>query len=271
MAAPVLHPDLMPSLRQLVRGLELLFWSLPFALVVCMVEITALPWASFGVLPLILSVALLWFGVSRIKKFQPQENIWQGSVKVIELLALVMVGLAPFLHWLNQIPGLPAVHMSAGQKHIVYSTAIFVAVSIMFLIHLNHVLSRLAAMLPDPILRGDIRLFSTINFVLFIPLLATLWGSQLSDLIFGWLRNSAPGLANSLGNSLVIHEFLELAALCVASLIIAITMAMIWKAKETVLDGVFSLDPPLEEGEIEIPLDDEPAGEKEKPLDPSLN
>ena len=69
----------------------------------------------------------------------------------------------------------------------------------------------------------------------------------------------------------MIHEFLELAALCVASLIIAITMAMIWKAKETVLDGVFSLDPPLEEGEIEIPLDDEPAGEKEKPLDPSLN
>lgn len=271
MAAPVLHPDLMPSLRQLVRGLELLFWSLPFALVVCLQEITSLPWTTWGVMPLVLAMGLLWWGVSRLKHFQPQEGIWQGALRLIELLALVMVGLAPFLHWLNQLPGQPSAAMSTGQQHIVYSTAIFVAVSLMFLIHLNHVLTRLAAMLPDPILRADMRRFTLLNYILFFPLLAALWGSQLSGLIFGWLQQSAPGLASRLGNPLVIHDLLEAAALCVASLIIALTMAMVWKTKETVLNGVFSLDPPLEEGEIEIPLDDEPAEEKEKPLDPSLN
>ena len=55
MAAPPLHPELMPSLRQLVRGLELLFWALPFALVVCVQEITSMQWASWGVLPLVLA------------------------------------------------------------------------------------------------------------------------------------------------------------------------------------------------------------------------
>ena len=59
---------------------------------------------------------------------------------------------------------------------------------------------------------------------------------------------------------------------------IAVTMAMLWKAKETVLNGVFSLEPPLEEGEGEIVIeldepgtDDRSPEEKPKPMDPSLN
>ena len=96
MAAPTtLHPDLMPSLRQLVRGLELLFWSLPFALLVCVQEMLAPAWESWGIMPLLLSMALLWFGASRLKHFQPQEGIWQSAVKITEVLALVMVGLSP--------------------------------------------------------------------------------------------------------------------------------------------------------------------------------
>ena len=75
MAAPPLHPELMPSLRQLVRGLELLFWALPFALVVCVQEITSMQWASWGVLPLMLSMALLWFGAS------PKQTVGGGGMQ----------------------------------------------------------------------------------------------------------------------------------------------------------------------------------------------
>ena len=278
MAAPPLHPELMPSLRQLVRGLELLFWALPFALVVCVQEITSMQWASWGVLPLMLSMALLWFGASRLKFFQPQEGIWQGAVRVTEVLALVMVGLAPFLHWANMIPEQPAAAFTAEQKHIIYSTGIFCAISIMFLINLNHLLTRLAAMLPDPILRADVRLFAVLNFILFVPLLASLWGSQLSGQIFTVLQLNAPDFAQRIGTPMVISGFLKAATLWIATLLIAVTMAMLWKTKETVLNGVFSLEPPIEteEGEIVIKLgepgiDDGPPEEKPKPLDPSLN
>ena len=89
---PLLHPDLMPSLRQLVRGLELLFWALPFVLLVCVQEILAPEWESWGVMPLFLSTVILWFGASRLRYFQPQEKVWQSSVKVTEILALLMAG-----------------------------------------------------------------------------------------------------------------------------------------------------------------------------------
>jgi hypothetical protein len=235
-------------------------------------------WASWGVLPLVLAMALLCFGAARLKFFQPQEGIWQGSVRVTEVLALVMAGLAPFLHWFYVIPEQPSAAMTDAQKHIIYSTGIFCAVSIMFLINLNHMFTRLAAMLPDPILRADVRIFAMLNFFLFIPLLAALWGSQLSRPIFTFLLESAPDFAQRIGNPMAIHGFLKASVLWIATLIIAVTMAMLWKAKETVLNGVFSLEPPLEEGEgiIVIELDepgpdDEPPEEKPKPLDPSLN
>ena len=65
---------------------------------------------------------------------------------------------------------------------------------------------------------------------------------------------------------MAIHGFLKASVLWIATLIIADTMAMLWKAKETVLNGVFSLEPPLEEGEIVIELD-EPDPDDEPPED----
>ena len=257
---PPLHPDLMPSLRQLVRGLELLFWSLPFALLVCVQEMLAPAWESWGIMPLLLSMALLWFGASRLKHFQPQEGVWQSAVKITEILALVMVGLAPFLHWIQTLPELPVTAYTAGQKHIIYSTIIFCAASIMFLLNLNHVLTRLSAMLPDPILRADIKLFVTLNFILFFPLLVAMWSCRLSHELFNLLYHKAPGLAQSVGSAVGLEEFLRGAVLWMATLIIATTMTMMWKAKEAVLNGVFSLEPP--------PLPDEVVLDEETRLEP---
>lgn len=277
---PPLHPDLMPSLRQLVRGLELLFWALPFALLVCVQEILAPAWESWGVMPLLLSMGVLWFGASRLKHFQPKEGVWQNAVKITEVLAVVMLGLAPFLHWIQTLPDLPVAGFTSGQKHIIYSTIIFCAASIMFLLNLNHVLTRLGVMLPDPILRADIKLFVTLNFILFFPLLAAMWLVRLSHELFGLMYLKAPGMAEFFGSAMGLENALQGAVLWMATLIIATTMTMMWKTKEAVMNGVFSLEPTLPK---EVHLDEDetrivPATEKvdggdttAKPADPSRN
>ena len=279
MASPSsLHPDLMPSLRQLVRGLELLFWALPFVLLVCVQEMLSPAWESWGVMPLFLSTVILWFGASRLRYFQPQERVWQSAVRITEVLALLMAGLSPFLHWIQILPELSASGFSVGQKHIVYSTIIFCTASIMFLLNLNHVLTRLGAMLPDPILRADIKLFVTLNFILFLPLLLAMWCCRLSDAIFNVLQHQAPSMAESIGSTVSLEHFMKASVIWIATLIIATTMAMMWKAKESVLSGVFSLEPvPVtEEDDDETRIISlEESGNKgesaSKPGDPSLN
>ena len=175
-----LHPDLMPSLRKLVRGLEVLFWALPFALLVCVQETMVSWWESWGIAPALAAMALLWYGTYSLGHFQKQERVWQGTVNFAQVLALLMVGLVPFLHWQQQITSdtMTWSQMSEAQKHIVYSACIFFTASMMYVLNLNHVLARLAAMLPDPILRADVRLFVYLNFGLFLLLVIGLWMHQ---------------------------------------------------------------------------------------------
>ena len=278
MAASPLHPNLMPSLRQLVRGLEILVWALPFSLLVCLQEIMGFEWESWGVLPLLIAMALLWYGISLLKHFQPQEGVWQGAVQMTEVLAIIMVGLVPFLHWQHTIPDLPTAQYSPAQKHVIYSIIIFCAASVMFLLNLNHLLHRLVAMLPDPILRTDIRFFVIVNFVLFLPLMLFMCLSSLSLPLYNWFGQYYPELAQSIGNYLALENFLHIVTLWIATLIVATSMTMLWKTKEAVLNSVFSLEPPLEEGEEkvvieleEIAEEDETSAEEPKPFDPSLN
>ncbi len=272
-----LSSNLMPSLRQLVRGLELLFWALPITLLVCVQEILAPAWESWGIMPLILSTGTLWFGVSRLRQFHPKEQIWQSAVRLTEVLALLMAGLVPFLHWIQALPELSASGYSAGQKHIIYSTIIFCTASIMFVLNLNHLLTRLGAILPDPVLRADIKLFVMMNFILFFPMLAAMWCCRLSNELYSVLYYKAPGLAESFGNAVGLQELLQGVVLWIAILIIATTMTMIWKAKEAVLNGVFSLQPALpsededEETRIVPVVVTDAEGAAEKPVDPSLN
>ena len=272
-----LSPNLMPSLRQLVRGLELLFWALPFTLLVCVQEIMAPAWESWGVMPLILSMGTLWFGASRLRHFLPKEQVWQSAVRITEVLALLMAGLSPFLHWIQVLPELSVSGYSVGQKHIIYSTIIFCTASIMFLLNLNHLLTRLGAILPDPILRADIKLFVILNFALFFPMLAAMWCCRLSNELYSLLYHKAPSLAESLGNAVGLEEFLRGTVLWIAILIIATTMTMLWKAKEAVLTGVFSLQPALppqdedEETRIVPVVETDSDDSVNKPVDPSLN
>ena len=241
-----LHPDLMPTLRKLVRGLEVLFWALPFALMVCVQETMVSWWESWGIGPAIAAMGLLWYGTHSLGHFQKQERVWQGTVHFAKVLALLLLGLAPFLHWQQQITSETMVwaQMDAAQKHIVYSTCIFFTAGMMYVLNLNHVLARLAAMLPDPILRSDVRLFVYLNFGLFLALLICLWMHQKADTVFLGLREVAPGMAEGIGSYLGLAAMLKTGVLALATLIITFTMTMLWKTKEAVLASVFSLEPP---------------------------
>lgn len=215
--------ELLRSLGHLARGLSALFWGLPASLVIC-VETARTDWLkSFGLIPALAATGLLMFGLWLMSDFQRQERPWRNALDRAKLLGLVNFGLSPFLYWHNRMP-----------RETFFSAAIFVLVlsAVLFLFNLNVVLKQLGAMLPDETLRHEIGLFTALNrwllallFLLSIAYVALLHVSQM-PLAFGipvfWL--------NRLG--LWLLTFLALLPL-------AMTMALIWKTKETILDSVF--------------------------------
>ena len=149
--------DLMRALGRLVRGLSLLFWGIPLALAAD-VETARTDWlralGAWSFAPALVLSGLLWFGLRQLRGFQRQERVWQQALHRTEFFAIVNTGLAPFLFWWHRFP---------------LVTFYFVCVHILavsgflFLIQLNQVLRRLAAMLPDEMLRMETRTFAAMN------------------------------------------------------------------------------------------------------------
>ena len=116
-----------------------------------------------------------------------------------------------------------------------------------------------------------------------------MWCVRLSQELFGLFYQKAPGLAEFFGSAAGLEGALQGSVLWLATLIIATTMTMMWKAKEAVLGGVFSLEPvPLPDKETEldagpdedetriVPVSDSMDSDEDedttvKPVDPSLN
>ena len=224
MPDPVPNSELLRSLGKLARGLSALFWGLPAALVIC-VETARTDWLkSFGFVPALAATGLLLFGLWQISDFQKQERPWRNALDRAKLLGLVNFGLCPFLYWHNRMP-----------RETFFSAAVFVLVlsAVLFLFNLNVVLKQLGAMLPDETLRHETGLFTALNcwllaflLLLDIAYVVLLQASQMPlefDILFVWL--------NRLGLWLLIFF---------ALLPLAMTMALIWKTKETILDSVFA-------------------------------
>src|SRR5258708_38657407 len=96
--------ELMRSLRRLVRGLSMLFWGLPATLLVC-VRTSVSEWLRpLGIVPPILTTVLLFYGLCQLGYFQRQERVWVNALDRAKLLAIVNVGLSPFVFWWNQLP-----------------------------------------------------------------------------------------------------------------------------------------------------------------------
>lgn len=217
------NAELLRSLGRLARGLSALFWGLPATLLVC-AETARASWLKpLGCLPALVVTGLLLHGLWQMGHFQRQERPWRNALDRAKLLGLVNFGLCPFLYWQNKMPQEPF-----------FNAAIFVLVlsAILFLFNLNVVLKQLGAMLPDETLRQETRQFTALNRWLLVALL--LCASGYIVLLHD------PRLPAVLGMLFVWINRLSFWALIFFALLpLAMTMALIWKSKEVILDSVF--------------------------------
>lgn len=223
-AAP--NPELLRSLGRLVRGLSALFWGLPCTLVVCFYTARAEGLVSLGILPPLICTGWLVYGLWNLGAFQKQERVWRNALDRAAVLGLVNVGLSPFLHWSSRLP---------SNGFFLTMVLALALTGVLFLASLNQVLRRLGAMLPDEALRLEIRQFTGINLSLLRSLLvlATLF------LALAQLRGAAPFLGTliALLDRSVVWFLVPLIPLILLPL--AMTMAMLWKTKEVILESIF--------------------------------
>jgi hypothetical protein len=223
MPDPAPNAELLRSLGRLVRGLSALFWGLPITLLVCVYTARgeSLRW-YYMASPLVMT-GLLAYGLWQLGDFQKQERVWRTSLDRAKLLSLFNLGLSPFLYWLNKVPA----------NTFFLAMVLLMAISaLLFLGSVNLVLQRLGAMLPDEALRLEIRQFTTLNlnllFATFVLALLYVGAGQFHRPPF-WLA--------VLLNLVERNNLWFLIVLVLLPL--AMTMALLWKTKEVILDNVF--------------------------------
>ena len=220
---PAPNPELLCSLGKLARGLSALFWSLPAALIIC-AETARAGWLNpWGVVPALVATALPLYGLWKMGGFQKRERPWRAALDRAMLPGLVNFGLCPFLFWHNRMPSQPL---------FVAAILVLTLSAVLFLFNLNVVIKQLGAMLPDETLRHETRQFTALNRGLLAALLffGVAYVVLLRDprlpaalgALFGWLQ-----------------DFGFWGLTLFALLPLAMTMALIWKTKEVILDSVF--------------------------------
>ena len=220
------NAELLRLLGRLVRGLSALFWGLPISLIVCFHTAKAESLKSYGVIPPMVSTALLVYGLWQLGDFQRQERVWRNALDRARIFSVVNFGLSPFLYWWNKVPA----------NNFFLAMVILLSFSaLLFLSSVNIVLQRLGAMLPDEALRVETRQFTTLNLNLLFAtfVLAVLYVAlgQFQKVPF-WLA--------------VVVQVLERGSLWFLVLLVllplAMTMALLWKTKEVILDNVFGAE-----------------------------
>jgi hypothetical protein len=223
MPDPAPNAELLRSLGRLVRGLSALFWGLPITLIVCFYTAKADSLRTFGIVPPLVTTGLLAYGLWQLGDFQKQERVWRTALDRARLLSLFNFGLSPFLYWWNKIP--------ANAFFLVMVTLLALS-ALLFLGSVNLVLRRLGAMLPDEALRLETKQFTTLNlnllFATFLLALFYVGLGQFHTLPF-WLGTVVSVMERSSLWFLILLILLPL----------AMTMALLWKTKEVILDNVF--------------------------------
>jgi hypothetical protein len=219
------NAELLRSLGQVVRGLSSLFWGLPLALIICVQTAKTELLRQFNIVPPAAATAWLVFGLWQLGHFQKQERIWVNALDRARMIALVNLGLSPFLYWWGQLPDEP------------FYTAVLgvMAVSgLLFLSNLNLVLRRLSAMLPDEGLRHETKHFTTLNRFLILGI--AVLGIFL--LLLLQYPTALPWVTDLMDRFEPGPPWLMI---FVVLLPIAMTMALIWKIKAVILDGLFGM------------------------------
>ena len=228
MPDPAPNAELMRSLGRLVRGLSALFWGLPAALVVCFYVARFEALQLFGIVPPLVCTGLLTFGLWQLGAFQRQERVWRSALDAARLLSLVNLGLSPFLYWSNKIP---------ANGFFLAMVLLLEISALLFLASVNVVLQRLGAMLPDEALRVEIKQFTRLN----LNLLGATCFLGAAYLILRRLPELPPPVELLLA---VLGDrgdlWLNVMLIPLVLLPLALTMALLWKTKEVILNSVFS-------------------------------
>jgi hypothetical protein len=217
------NPQLLRSLGKLARGLSALFWGLPVALLIC-AETARADWLKpLGFFPAMAMTGLLFYGLWQMGDFQRQERPWRAALDRAQLLALILLGLCPFIYWHNKMP---------EQAFFADAVSVLELAAVLFLFNLNLVLKRLGAMLPDETLRSETRQFTALNRWLLVALLFFV----IAFISLAQFPHPSPDIGRALvwlnrASSLLLIFFILLP--------LAMTMALIWKTKEVILDAVF--------------------------------
>jgi hypothetical protein len=223
MPDPAPNAELLRSLGRLVRGLSALFWGLPITLIVCFHTAKAESLKTFGIVPPLVATGLLAYGLWQLGDFQKQERVWRTALDRAQLLSLFNFGLSPFLYWWNKVP--------ANTFFLVMVLLMSIS-ALLFLGSVNLVLRRLGAILPDEALRLETKQFTTLNLNLllatFLLALAYVGLGQFHTLPL-WLGVVVSVMERSSLWFLIVLVLLPL----------AMTMALLWKTKEVILDNVF--------------------------------
>lgn len=217
-------PQLLRSLGKLARGLSAVFWGLPLWLIVSVETAKEDLLRPLGIAPVLVLNALLIFGLLQMGEFQKQERPWRTSLDRALLPGLVNLGLCPFLYWFSRMPGQP-----------LFQAALLVLVlsALVFVFNLNIVLRQLGAMLPDEALRHETRQFTVLNRWLLVSWIAVAAVSIAVPEALHLREHLGPKFMFWFAHvQTTVLLFLGLAPL-------AITMSLLWKTKEVILDSVF--------------------------------
>jgi hypothetical protein len=217
--------ELLHSLRRLARGLSALFWGLPAVLLISGETILAQDLTPIGMVPVLAANLLLLFGLRQMSSFQKQERPWRNALDRARLVALVNLGLCPFLFWFNQMP---------DQDYFRAAIVVLIISALFFLFNLNVLLKQLGAMLPDETLRHDINQFTTLNCWLLVMFVFFMAVCAFGELQF-------PDLPERLGEGkwFLFVRMNAALALILGLSPLATTMGLLWKTKEVIYDGVF--------------------------------
>ncbi|TSA40661.1 MAG: hypothetical protein D4R57_01580 [Verrucomicrobiales bacterium] len=218
------NPELLRALGKLVRGLSALFWGLPAALIICIGTAVGGWFRAFSIAPAMITTGLILYGLWQIGAFQQQERPWRHALDRARLVALVNFGLSPFLYWWNRMP---------DNSFFTTVVGLLAVSSLLFLFNLNLVIARLGEMIPDETLRQETRQFTVINRFLLVLLLV------LASCYVFLLQ--MPNLPAQLVQLLVNIQRTGLSAVMLLVLLpISLTMSLLWKTKEVIMDSLFT-------------------------------
>ncbi len=181
-------------------------------------------WHSFGILPSAVGSGLMVYGLRQLRYYQSQERIWITSIERAEIFAWLVLGLSPFPLWWNRSP---------DQEFFSRSVVVLIFSGLALLLSLNHVLFRLSLMIPDETVRMETRLFSQINRGLLIV------HAFLMSFYLILLRHHRELPAGFDFLFTVLEKGKAWLILTLALVPMALTMTLIWKAKDVILTGVF--------------------------------